>query len=164
MDVVVAGGRTRSGSVRAGLGVVPADAAVIVVHDAARPLADAGLFARVIAAVDAGADAAVPGVAVVDTLAMADGGVPPVRRDELVAVQTPQAFAAPVLRRVHAAGDVEATDDATLVARSGGTVVIVPGERSNLKITEPDDLVVAGALLRASDDSEGVGTTRAAAR
>jgi 2-C-methyl-D-erythritol 4-phosphate cytidylyltransferase len=145
-DTTVVGGATRSASVRAGLTAVPDGATVIVVHDAARPLAGAGLFAAVVAAVDAGADGAVPAVPVTDTLRRVDGGA--VDRDTLVAVQTPQAFAAPALRAAHAGG-AEATDDAGLVEAAGGRVVIVRGDPHNLKITVAEDLVIAEALLRA---------------
>ena len=146
----VAGGSTRSASVRAGLAAVPEEATVVVVHDAARPLATSALFARVIGAVADGADAAVPAVPVTDTVKrVADGRVvETLARGELVAVQTPQAFAAAQLRRVHAASG-EATDDAALVEAAGGSVVVVEGERANLKITDPHDLIVAEALLKA---------------
>ena len=123
--VTVTGGATRSASVRA---------------------ATPDLLAAVVAAVRAGADAALPAVPVVDTIRRRDGA--PVDRDDLLAVQTPQAFAATALRAAHR-GEPEATDDATLVAAAGGTVVVVDGERRNLKITTPDDLVVAAALLGA---------------
>jgi 2-C-methyl-D-erythritol 4-phosphate cytidylyltransferase len=146
-DVVVAGGASRSESVRRGLAAVPADAGVIVVHDAARPVAGTDLFGAVVAAVRAGADAAVPGVPVVDSLRWRDGGA--VDRDALVAVQTPQAFAAAALRAAHA-GEAEASDDATLVEAGGGTVVVVPGDPANLKLTRPDDLErLARALVEA---------------
>lgn len=145
-DHTVTGGLTRSASVRAGLAAVPEAAEVIVVHDAARPLASPGLFAAVIEAVRDGADAALPAVPVNDTIRHRDGS--PVDRDELVAVQTPQAFAAGRLRAVHAQKP-EATDDASLVEAAGGTVVVVAGESRNAKITSPDDLVVAAALLGA---------------
>ena len=145
-DAVVAGAGTRSGSVRAGLAAVPPDAEVVVVHDGARPLAKGDLFLAVVEAVRAGADAAVPGVPVVDTLRARAGGT--VDRDGLVAVQTPQAFRAGPLRSAHAA-EGEATDDASLVEAAGGKVVVVNGSPTNLKITRPDDLVVAEALLRA---------------
>lgn len=143
-DEVVPGGDTRAGSVRAGLAAVPEEAEVVLVHDAARPLASAELFERVRDAVLDGADAVVPVVAVSDTIRRLGGGV--VDREELRAVQTPQGFRAEVLRRVHAWGG-EATDDAGLVEAAGGQVVLVDGERSNLKITEPEDLVIAAALL-----------------
>jgi 2-C-methyl-D-erythritol 4-phosphate cytidylyltransferase len=145
-DAVVAGATTRSGSVRAGLARVPDDADVIVVHDGARPLADADLFAAVVRAVHEGADAALPGVPVADTLRSRDGGV--VDREGVVAVQTPQAFRAAALRAAHATA-AEATDDASLVEAAGGKVVVVDGSPSNVKITRPADLVVAEALLRA---------------
>jgi len=142
------GGPTRSASVRAGLAAVPTRAEIVVVHDAARPLAPPELFERVVAAVRAGADGAVPGVEPTDTLKRVANGriVETVERAGLVAVQTPQAFRAEVLRRAHA-GDPEATDDAALVEATGATVVVVEGDRRNLKITSPDDLVVARALV-----------------
>jgi 2-C-methyl-D-erythritol 4-phosphate cytidylyltransferase len=146
----VAGGATRSDSVRAGLAAVPPDADVVVVHDAARPLATAALFERVVAAIGAAADAAVPAVAVSDTIKRIEGDlvVETLDRRVLVAVQTPQAFRAAVLREAHASGR-NATDDAALVERMGGKVVTVEGERRNLKLTTPDDLVVARALIGA---------------
>jgi 2-C-methyl-D-erythritol 4-phosphate cytidylyltransferase len=148
VDAVVAGGATRSASVRAGLDAVPADAEVVVVHDAARPLAPPSLFASVVAAVRAGAAAAVPGLAVADTLKQVAGGraVATVDRTALVAVQTPQAFAAGALRAAHA-GEPEATDDAALVEAAGGRVDVVPGHPHAMKVTTPDDLLVAAALL-----------------
>jgi 2-C-methyl-D-erythritol 4-phosphate cytidylyltransferase len=145
-DAVVAGGATRAASVRAGLAAVPDDAEVVVVHDGARPLAGTDLFARVVEAVRGGADAALPAIEVADTLRHRSGGA--VDRDDVVAVQTPQAFATGVLRRAHA-GAPEATDDASLVEAVGGKVVVVDGSPANLKVTQPADLVVAEALLRA---------------
>ncbi|HEX3394335.1 MAG TPA: 2-C-methyl-D-erythritol 4-phosphate cytidylyltransferase [Acidimicrobiales bacterium] len=143
-----AGGATRSASVRAGLAAVPTAARIVVVHDAARPLAGAQLFERVVAAVDAGADAAVPGLALADTVKRVDGHrvTATLDRDDLVAVQTPQAFRADVLRTAHAT-EPDATDDAGLVEALGGTVVVVDGDRRNFKITSSDDLVVARALV-----------------
>jgi 2-C-methyl-D-erythritol 4-phosphate cytidylyltransferase len=149
-DTVVGGGATRSSSVRAGLAAVPADADVIVVHDGARPLAGAELFARVVGAVRDGADAAVPAVDVTDTLRHRSGRA--VDRNGLVAVQTPQAFRASSLRRAHAA-EPEATDDASLVEAAGGKVVVVEGSPANLKITRPVDLALAEALLRFGETS-----------
>lgn len=146
--VTVRGGTTRSGSVRRGLAMVPLDAAVVLVHDAARPLASSDLFERVIGAVHAGAEVAVPVVALADTIRDVDGGV--VDRDRLRAVQTPQGFAAPALRAAHAA-EPEGTDDAGLVEAAGARVVMVEGERTNLKITDPHDLVVATSLAELAD-------------
>jgi 2-C-methyl-D-erythritol 4-phosphate cytidylyltransferase len=150
VDAVVAGGDTRSDSVRAGLRAVPEEAEIVVVHDAARPLATRALFDAVIAAVRAGADAAVPGVPVSDTLKQVDGErvVGTVDREQLIGVQTPQAFRGFVLRAAHAQQG-HATDDAALVEAARGRVVVVPGDPRNLKITTPDDLVIAAALLDA---------------
>jgi 2-C-methyl-D-erythritol 4-phosphate cytidylyltransferase len=143
-DAVVAGGSTRAESVRRGLDAVPAAAEVILVHDAARPAASPALFRAVIEAVRGGAEAVVPGVPVTDTLRRRGGGT--VDRDELVAVQTPQGFAAGALRAAHATGR-EATDDAGLVEAAGGTVVVVPGEPTNVKLTHPGDRLVLEAAL-----------------
>jgi 2-C-methyl-D-erythritol 4-phosphate cytidylyltransferase len=144
-DVVVAGERSRSGSVRAGLAAVPDDAAVVVVHDGARPLATPDLFASVVDAVRQGRGAAaVPAVPVIDTVRSRSGGS--IDRSNLVMVQTPQAFVAPMLRAAHADAP-QASDDATLVEAVGGTVALVQGAATNLKITYPTDLLLAEALL-----------------
>jgi len=141
-DQVVAGGATRSASVRAGLAAVPATASIVVVHDAARPAAGAALFRAVVEAVGGGAHGSVPGIEVVDTVKRVGAGgvvVETLDRSALVAVQTPQAFAADWLRRAHAGG-ADAGDDATLVEQLGGKVVVVPGDLRNRKLTTPDDL------------------------
>ena len=147
-DVVVAGGATRSASVRAGLAAVPAEADVVIVHDAARPLAPLSLFEAVVTAVTAGADGAVPGVPVTDTVKRVDGNVviATIDRSALVVVQTPQAFAASALRAAHASG-ADHTDDAALIEAAGGRVVVVPGDPVNAKLTTPHDLVLARAVV-----------------
>lgn len=148
-SVVVTGGATRGASVRAGLEAVPGDAGLIVVHDAARPLAAPGLFRAVVDAVRSGrVDGAVPVIPVADTLKrVADGRVvATVDRDGLVAIQTPQAFEASALRAAHAGGP-EATDDAGLLEAAGWTVGTVEGDPRNLKLTRPEDLALAEALL-----------------
>ena len=129
-DSVVAGGSTRSASVRSGLGAVPQDATVIVVHDGARPLATTALFKSVVRAIEQGADAAVPALALTDTLKRVSGGavVGAIERDEVMAVQTPQAFRAEVIRRAHSSEE-DATDDAGLAEASGVTVRVVRGIR-----------------------------------
>jgi 2-C-methyl-D-erythritol 4-phosphate cytidylyltransferase len=143
-DVVVVGGATRAASVRAGLAEC-GNADVIVVHDAARPMATSALFAAVVNAVIAGADGAVPGLPISDTVKRIrhEGALNVVEetaeRSELVTVQTPQAFARDVLIRAHVSGD-DATDDAALVEAQGGRVVVVDGEIDNIKITFPGDL------------------------
>ena len=149
----VAGGATRSESVRAGLAVVPLDVDIICVHDAARPLASPALYRRVIDAVVAGADGVVPGIPVVDTIKVVDAnGVVSATPDRasLVAVQTPQAFRASALRAAHAVGG-DGTDDASLVELAGGRCVVVPGEAMNRKITDPTDLDWACTLLASLD-------------
>lgn len=144
--VCVRGGDSRSESVRNGLARVPDTAKVVLVHDAARPVASAELMASVVAAVHQGADAVVPVVDVTDTIRDLTGNT--IDRAQLQAVQTPQGFSAAALRRAHAAGS-HATDDATLVRAVGGSTVTVPGERWNVKVTEPDDAIVVTALLGA---------------
>jgi 2-C-methyl-D-erythritol 4-phosphate cytidylyltransferase len=146
---VVAGGSTRSGSVRNGLEAVAAEATLVLVHDAARPFASGELYDAVIAAVRGGADAAVPGVPVTDTIKQVTGDgvvVTTPDRASLVAVQTPQGFSAAMLRHAHERGG-DATDDAALVEAMGGHAVVVMGEADNRKITTPDDLVWAEGLL-----------------
>ena len=135
------GGERRRDSVAAGLAAAP-EAAWYLVHDAARPLASVVLAGRVLdAAREAGA--AIPGLAVADTVKVvdADGQVTStLDRAALRAVQTPQAFAGPLLRRAHAAGGDDATDDAQLVERLGEPVVVVEGEPNALKVTTSEDL------------------------
>ena len=166
-DVVVRGGATRAESVRSGLAAVPDTAEVIVVHDAARPLATRQLVDAVIGAVidavgaDVGEDAStgagavdgvVPGLPLRDTIKVVDRAgdvMHTLDRSTLVAVQTPQAFRAGVLRRAHAQKGPDATDDAVLVEAMGGRVRVVTGEPANLKITEQEDLDAAERLLAA---------------
>lgn len=162
LQAVVPGGATRSGSVRAGLKTVPDDVDVVVCHDAARPGASADMFGAVIAAVRAGADAAVPALAVSDTLKRVpewggSGGVVAgtVSRDGVFAVQTPQAFRRGALADAHV-GDPEATDDAALIEAVGGRVVAVPGEAAAHKVTTAADLVIVETLLRASLGGSGL--------
>lgn len=148
-DVVVTGGSTRAASVRAGLEHC-ADVDIVVVHDAARPLASAELFCAVVHAVREGADAAVPGLPITDTVKRVEREVSvlvvrgTVEREGLITVQTPQAFRRDVLVRAHAA-KADATDDAALVEAIGARVVVVPGELDNLKITLAGDLERATA-------------------
>lgn len=153
--LMTAGGSTRAESVRCGLSALKAkesgfpEGSIVVVHDAARPLASQEIFQRVIAAVRDGADAAVPATEVTDTIRHTEAG--PVDRSLLRAVQTPQAFKAEILEAAHAQSP-EATDDATLVEAIGGKVVLVEGDPANIKITRPQDLAVAEVLLRHPGD------------
>jgi 2-C-methyl-D-erythritol 4-phosphate cytidylyltransferase len=148
----VPGGETRALSVAAGLGVVADDAEAILVHDAARPFASAGLVDRLLEALATHAGA-VPAVAVTDTVKRVTGGrvAETLDRSELRAVQTPQAFRAEALRRAYA-GPVaalrDATDCASLVEAAGLDVAVVPGEGGNMKITSPEDLARAEEQVR----------------
>lgn len=146
----VTGGATRADSVRAGLAEVPEEAAVVVVHDAARPLLGGDVLERVIAGVGDGWDGVVPALPLADTVKRADGEaiVETVDREGLYAVQTPQAFLADALRSAFA-GEAGATDCAGLVEAAGGRVRLVEGDRRLLKVTTPDDLQLVEALLRA---------------
>jgi 2-C-methyl-D-erythritol 4-phosphate cytidylyltransferase len=149
---IVAGGSERSDSVRNALAALPLECDIVLVHDAARPLVTPVIVQRCI---DAAADgrSAIAAIPVTDTIKEVDEGgritASPDRR-RLWAAQTPQAFPASVLRDAHARALVEgvaSTDDAALVARYGGTVVVVEGAAENLKVTTPADIAVAAALL-----------------
>ena len=146
----VAGGETRGESVRAGVGEVGADAAVILVHDAARPLVSDEVVERVVVPLSQGWDGAVPGLPVVDTVkrVAADGAiVETLSRGELTAVQTPQAFLAGALREA-VGGDVAvAPDCASLVEARGGRVLVVDGDPRLLKVTTADDLALVESWL-----------------
>jgi 2-C-methyl-D-erythritol 4-phosphate cytidylyltransferase len=142
----VTGGATRAESVRAGLAEVPDDADVILVHDAARPLVTDAVVERLIRALGEGYDGAIPGLPVVDTVKRVRDGVvvETLPRAELAAVQTPQAFVAPVLR---AAAAGEGTDCASLVEAAGGRVRVVEGDPRLLKITTPEDIALVASWL-----------------
>jgi 2-C-methyl-D-erythritol 4-phosphate cytidylyltransferase len=149
VNACVAGGETRAGSVRAGMAEVPADAVVVLVHDAARPLLTEAVIERVLAPLSEGWDGAVPGLPVADTLKrVGPGGAieETVSRDGLYAVQTPQAFPADVLRAAVAAGG-DATDCAALVEARGGRVTVVQGDPQLLKVTTADDLAKIASWL-----------------
>jgi len=145
----VPGGETRSASVRIGLEEVPPDADVVLVHDAARPLLPPELVPRLLDALAAGFDGAVPGLPVPDTVKRVRDGVvvETPARDELVTVQTPQAFVASVLR---AAAAGEGSDCASLVEAHGGRVTVVPGDDRLLKVTTRADLERVESLLAAA--------------
>ena len=145
----VTGGATRGDSVRAALAEVADDAAVIVVHDAARPLVSDAVVARVLQPLNEGWDGAVPALPVADTIKRVEGNavVETLRRETLRAVQTPQAFIAAVLRAAFAGDIAGATDCASLVEATGGRVAVVEGDPRLQKVTEPADLERLSALL-----------------
>ena len=144
-DVVVAGGATRSESVRSGLAALSEAVTHVLVHDAARPVPVTEVWRRVLDALGQGADAVVPVVPVTDTLRERDGAT--VDRDRFVAVQTPQGFREDVLRAAHAKRD-EGTDDVSLAEAIGAKVVVVDGDPTNIKITDASHLAMAELLVR----------------
>jgi len=154
--VAATGGATRAESVRSGLAALPADATIACVTDAAHPLATPVLYRQVVAAVRAGADAALPGLALTDAvkelqpiggqdalLGLAGATLPAAGR---VSAQMPMAFSVPVLLRAHEQVD-DAVEDSAMVTAVGGRVVVVPGEPTNVHVTTPAELAVAEALL-----------------
>lgn len=170
VKICAGGADHRYETVRNALALVPDDCTHVAVHDAARPCASAEMIDRVLEAAEH-FDAVIPAIAVPDTIKrtagetiegprdpLADilGGAPAAKfrvvsetleREQLVAVQTPQVFAVALLRRAYQQKDLSSTDDAQLVERLGERVVIVPGERRNIKITLPEDLVLARAFM-----------------
>lgn len=146
----VTGGETRTESVRAGVADVPDDAAVILVHDAARPLVDDAVIERLVNALAAGFDGAVPVLPVKDTVKRVDRGVvaETLDRGGLVTVQTPQAFVAGVLRRaLEGREGREGPDCASVVEAAGGRITTVDGDERLLKVTTPADLERVRAWL-----------------
>lgn len=149
VSACVTGGATRGESVRIALTEVPEDAAVVVVHDAARPLLEEGVVERVVTALNEGWDGAVPALPLPDTVKRVEGErvVETLTREELRAVQTPQAFVAQALRDA-CAGDVShASDCASLVEARGGRVKVVDGDPRLVKVTDAADLDRVAALL-----------------
>jgi 2-C-methyl-D-erythritol 4-phosphate cytidylyltransferase len=137
----VPGGETRAASVRAALAEVDEDAAVVLVHDAARPLVSEGVIERLLTTLNEGWDGAIPVLPIPDTVKRIDRGqvAGTVDREELVVAQTPQAFVWPVLRDA-AGGDGDATDCAAMVEAHGGRIKTVPGDPRLVKITDQSDL------------------------
>ena len=147
---VVAGGAERQESVALALAAVPADIAIVLVHDAARALSPPSLIESVAAAVRGGLPAVIPVLPVVDTVKEVGPGeivLGTVDRSVLRSVQTPQGFRHEVLAAAHAAAPDPLTHDAGLVEKAGLPVTCVPGSELAMKITRPLDLILAEALL-----------------
>ncbi|WP_339949797.1 bifunctional 2-C-methyl-D-erythritol 4-phosphate cytidylyltransferase/2-C-methyl-D-erythritol 2,4-cyclodiphosphate synthase [uncultured Albimonas sp.] len=160
----VHGGATRQESVRLGLEAIAADgeAGVALIHDAARPFADAALAGRVLAALER-ASGACPALPVVDTLRRGTPGGPAgegVARAGLMRAQTPQGFRLPAILAAHraAAGGAEATDDVAVVQAAGEEIEMVEGDEANLKLTTPADFARAETWLRGLAEETRVGT------
>ena len=153
VDQVIEGGVDRRSSVRAGLASIPDTSGIVVVHQAANPLATAETFAALLAAVGAGAPAAFPGLRPSDLVRATEDGFAGevVGRDQLVLVQTPAAFRLEVLREAHEA-QVDALEDTALVSAAGYDVRVVPGDPRNVHVATPEDLEVVAALLRAQQE------------
>jgi 2-C-methyl-D-erythritol 4-phosphate cytidylyltransferase len=148
------GGVTRIASARAGLAAVPTSARIILIHDAAHPLATRDLFESLIDAMrDPAVDAAIPVLPTTDTIVHSRGGrvVGTVRREGLVSVQTPHAFKADVLRAAHKHGG-HASDDSVLVYKSGASIKVIQGDPRNIHIATRSDLSIAEKLLRGAGD------------
>jgi 2-C-methyl-D-erythritol 4-phosphate cytidylyltransferase len=148
---IVTGGARRQDSVAAGLAAVPAATTLVAIHDAARPLVSASLFDACVAAADR-FGAAIAATQVADTLKRVEDRhiVQTVPREGLWAAQTPQAFRLDLLKRAFAsaaASRLAVTDEASLLEAMGIEVTVVPSSAANLKITRPDDLDIAEALL-----------------
>lgn len=146
---VVAGRDTRQGSVAQGMAALWPDVEVVLVHDAARALTPPDVFERVRAAVDAGHDAVLPVLPVVDTIKRVEGArvVAAVDRSDLAAAQTPQGFRRVALAHAIATVDGDYTDDAALMQAAGAAVHTVPGDERAFKITTPADLDRAERML-----------------
>lgn len=160
---VVAGGATRVHSVASALAALQGrEPEIVVVHDAARPLAPAATFSRTIASAREHGGA-ITGVRVDDTVKRAGADLrvqETIPRDRLWRIQTPQAFRTDLLRRAHREAQEkgwEATDDAALVEKVGGAVVVVEGDSMSFKITTPDDFALAERLLRGGTSRVGFG-------
>jgi len=159
VERIVAGGAERQDSVANGLAAAaPEDDDIILVHDGVRPLFPPGLIAEVVAKAKQ-VGGCVVGLPVKDTVKVVAGGriVSTPERGSLWLAQTPQAFPAAVLRRAYAAAEQDGfrgTDDASLVERLGLPVAMLPGSERNLKITTPEDLVLARAFLAQEERAE----------
>jgi 2-C-methyl-D-erythritol 4-phosphate cytidylyltransferase len=154
VSACVPGGKTRADSVRAGVSEIPEDAAVIVVHDAARPLLAPEIVERVLAPLAEGWDGAVPGLPLADTVKRVDGEhavVETVERYGLYAVQTPQAFVAETLRRSMVGESKAATDCASFVEAAGGRIRVVEGDPRLIKVTSVADLALVESLLAGAE-------------
>jgi 2-C-methyl-D-erythritol 4-phosphate cytidylyltransferase len=151
-------GESRSLSTRNGLRLLrdEEEGTLVLVHDGARCLVTSALIRRVVAAAleDPTADGVVPALPSSDTVKVVENGtvLETLDRTKLHAVQTPQAFRLGLLREIYSKPKERlrgATDDASLVEKTGGRVLIVEGEKTNIKLTSPEDLIFAEAILRA---------------
>lgn len=150
---VVAGGKERFDSVKAGIEALAEDVEYIAVHDGVRALVSKRLVIRAMLEAESH-DAVIPVVDVVDSIRRIEGDSSTiVPRSELRAVQTPQTFRAQVLRNAYTLPyDASFTDDASVVEAAGGRITLIEGERTNIKLTTPEDMTWAEALLQMSGE------------
>lgn len=155
---IVSGRATRSESVRAGLEMLGPERELVLVHDGARPCVTEGLIRRVIRLLE-GTEAAIPVLPLRETVKIVDGEevVETPDRTRLRSVQTPQGFRAAVLRRAYEATSQSAPDDAALVEALGVSVRTCPGDPLNLKVTYPEDLLLAEVILKGREGAAGPG-------
>lgn len=145
-QIIVEGGLTRFHSVKNALSKVP-DGAIVMIHDGVRPLVSTELIVRMLAKMK-NCRAVVPAIPVTDTLRSTDQHIPAPDRSKLVAVQTPQIFLSEDIKSAYLqAYDTAFTDDASVAARKGIPITLVEGEKTNLKITTPEDLLLARAII-----------------
>jgi 2-C-methyl-D-erythritol 4-phosphate cytidylyltransferase len=151
---IVPGGRERQNSVMNGLNAMGGELSrddVVLIHDGVRPFITAGLLQQAIAAACSG-DGALVAVPAKDTIKRVSNGVvtATLERDLLWQAQTPQAFRFGIIQSAHQAAERDGflgTDDTSLVERQGGVIRVVPGDYRNIKITTPEDLILAEAFL-----------------
>jgi 2-C-methyl-D-erythritol 4-phosphate cytidylyltransferase len=158
VDAVVPGGENRGESVYRGLMAIAGETGTVLVHDGARPFVSEEIIQRVIEAVNE-SGAAVPGIPSADTLKRVEGGVTVATLDRarIQQIQTPQGFLLQLIRQAYERAmdeDETATDDAALVERLGSSVRVVPGSPDNFKVTTPEGLRLARALLAARDETQ----------
>ena len=152
-------GESRSLSTKSGLGLCgEGPESVVLIHDGSRCLVTPELIERVVEMAHGDADGVIPTLPVSDTIKVAENGAvtETLDRSRLHATQTPQAFRLGLLRRIYAASEeflMIATDDASLVERAGGRVAIVHGEKTNIKLTSPEDVILAEAILTSRTSS-----------
>ena len=146
-QLLVAGGLNRFLSVRNALAKVP-DGAIVAIHDGVRPFASPEMIRRMLSMMSGSVRALIPVVPVVDTLKSTDPSVPDPVRSKTVAVQTPQIFLSEDIKRAYGQPfDLSFTDDASVAARAGIPVETTEGERFNIKLTTPEDMVFGEAIL-----------------
>jgi 2-C-methyl-D-erythritol 4-phosphate cytidylyltransferase / 2-C-methyl-D-erythritol 2,4-cyclodiphosphate synthase len=153
---LISGGATRTESVRNGLAAIAGtEIEKVLIHDAARPGLTSAVVRELIAALDT-ADAACPALPVADALKDTANGVRSVPRDNLVRVQTPQAFRWKTISDAYASAPDAAVDDLALVEAAGAKVVLTPGRQELMKITYPEDIAIVEKLIAASPQVSGI--------